>query len=129
MKNGFICAALAALLAASPAGAISVTPNVVNKGAWLAASITTADQILVGPGSVLTGSPQGVSTFLYLENESASATICVSFGVAATIATSVCSPGEITLGPLAYRMFVSAIPADSIHAIGSAAASLTVGIQ
>ena len=127
MKKLFCSAALAALLA-SPAGANNLQPNVIARGGFQGAAITTSDQVIVGPGSILPVPQQFISAFLYLENEG-SATICIAFGTAATISGGACAGGEITLQPGAFRFFDIAIPADTIHAIGAAAGSLTVGAQ
>lgn len=119
----------AILVAAFFFGPEDATAGPLKNGLFQGVSVTTSDQIIIGPGSVLSTPANFVSTFLYLENVSQSATFCINFGAPATITGTACSAGEITLQPGAFRFFDIAVPTDIVHAIGSAAGGLTVGVQ
>lgn len=120
-------AALVLALALWPA--LGHAATTINKGGWQGVAITTASQQIIGPASVLPVPVAGVGTFLYLENPSATGTVCIAFDTTATISGGACAAGEISLAPGAFRFFDVAVPASVINAIGSSAGSLTVGAQ
>lgn len=106
-------------------------------------SVEAEAQSTVAPGSYATYQPTvGVTDstivpagtvffFLDIVNNSSTATVCLNFGAAATIAGTVCAAGEITLPPLWHRSWENNfIPNDAIHAIASAASTpVTVGAK
>lgn len=92
-------------------------------GAYVSATIGASDVIVLAAG---TG-----AYFLDVANLSATATICVSFGAAATISGSQCAAGEIALPPLWHRSWEgSFVPTDAVHAISSSASTpMSVGVK
>ncbi len=86
-------------------------------GVYTTATIGTTDETIVAAGTAL--------RFLDIRNLSATATVCVNFGAAATISGTACAAGEIAIPPL-WRTSWNAgdvIPADAVHAIASAAST------
>jgi hypothetical protein len=90
-------------------------PNLAS-GAYGSATIGTSDSIILNAGSAF--------YLLDIVNLSSTATICLSFGAAATISGATCAAGEIALPPLWHRSWEGAlIPTDALHAIASAAST------
>ena len=108
-----------ALIAATGAHAQST----VGPGAYATypATVGTSDSTIIPAGQAF--------MFLDIVNNSPTATICLNFGAAATISTTTCAAGEVTIPPLWHRSWENNfVPNDAIHAISSAAATpVTVG--
>jgi len=97
-------------------------PNLAS-GAYSSATVGTSDLPILSANSAY--------YLLDVVNLSSSATVCLNFGVAATISGTTCAPGEIALPPLWHRSWEGAlIPTDALHAIASAASTpLSVGAK
>lgn len=81
----------------------------------------TSATVLVASGRV----------FLEVDNLSSTATVCIAFGLTATISTAQCAAGEIALLPNTRKSWEgNFVPADAISLIASAAgAQVTVGAR
>ena len=102
---------------------ISTWGPTTGSGAYSAATVGTSASTILSASSA--------SKFLDIENASASATVCVNFGGAATISGTQCAAGEITLPPLWSKSWEgSFVPTDAISAIASAGATqVTIGVK
>jgi hypothetical protein len=123
-----LLAALSLALLAAPVGAQTHTdkggaiipgaapvPNVAS-GAYASVTVGTVDSTILAANTAF--------YFLDVVNASATATICLNFGAAATITGTQCAAGEIALPPLWHRSWEgSFVPSDAIHAIASAAST------
>ena len=102
-------------------GVVNV-PNAL-PGAYGAGAAGIADATVLPAGRA--------AYFLDIVNVSATATVCVAFGVAATISANQCSAGEIVLPPLWHRSWEGAfVPTDAVHVISSAAGTpISIGAK
>lgn len=99
----------------APASNVAIVPSQVAQP-YAAKTIGISDSTLAAT----------VTNYLDIVNNSASATMCINFGAAATISGTACAAGEITIPPLWHRSWPDGgtlVPTGAIHAIASAAST------
>lgn len=122
---------LAALLLALAAVPSKAQTGAFGTGSYAGFTVGATDSIIVPSIGSTAQSGTAASRFLDIANLSATATVCINFGAAATISTTTCAAGEIAIGPLASKTWQNNfVPSDVIHAIASAASTpVTVGVK
>ena len=123
--HGLLLATLLCALSTIPTRAQT---GAFGTGSYAGLTVGASDSIIV-PSIGNNGT--AASRFLDIQNESATATVCINFGAAATITGTACAAGEITIAPLGSKTWQNSfVPSDVIHAIASAASTpVTVGVR